>query len=119
MTIYIDIVLIENLLMNYIILVATAIIAKVKIKHIRILIGSLIGAIYSIMAYMSIIHAYSNIFLKIILSVIIIYVSFNAQNLKSLLKQLLLFYLTSFAFGGAAFALIYIIKPQEILMRNG
>ena len=119
MTIYIDIVLIENLLMNYIILVATAIIAKVKIKHIRILIGSLIGAIYSIMAYMSIIHAYSNIFLKILLSVIIIYVSFNAQNLKSLLKQLLLFYLTSFAFGGAAFALIYIIKPQEILMRNG
>ena len=34
-------------------------------------------------------------------------------------KDLLLFYLVSFCFGGAAFALIYIIKPQNILMKNG
>ena len=34
-------------------------------------------------------------------------------------KELLVFYLTSFAFGGAAFALIYIVKPQDILMKNG
>ncbi len=34
-------------------------------------------------------------------------------------KQLLIFYLTSFVFGGAAFALIYIVKPQKIIMRNG
>ena len=27
--------------------------------------------------------------------------------------------MTSFVFGGAAFALIYIIKPQDILMKNG
>ena len=34
-------------------------------------------------------------------------------------KDILLFYLTSFVFGGAAFALIYIIRPQDILMKNG
>ena len=34
-------------------------------------------------------------------------------------KSILIFYLTSFVFGGAAFALIYIVKPQEILMKNG
>ena len=27
--------------------------------------------------------------------------------------------MTSFVFGGAAFALMYVIKPQEILMKNG
>lgn len=30
-----------------------------------------------------------------------------------------MFYLTSFVFGGVAFSLIYIIKPQEILMKDG
>lgn len=119
MTIYIDIVLIENLIMNYIILFTTAIVLKIKVNHIRLILASLLGAGYSIIAYMGIIKVYSSIILKIILSVLIIYIAFNPQNIKKMCKDLLLFYLVSFVFGGAAFALIYIIKPQNILMKNG
>lgn len=113
MTIYIDIVLIENLLMNYIIIFATALILKIKVNHIRIIIASTLGAIYTILAYISEFKIYSNIILKLILSLIIIYISFNPKNLKKLLKYTTIFYLTSFVFGGAAFALIYVVKPQE------
>lgn len=119
MTIYLDVVFIENIIMNYIILYGTAIIAKVIPKHTRLIIASTIGALYAILAYMSILKVYSCFILKIILSIIIIYIAFNPQNVKKLLKQLLLFYLTSFVFGGAAFFLIYIVKPQDIIMRNG
>lgn len=119
MTIYIDIVLIENLIMNYIILFTTAVVLKIKVNHIRLILASLLGAGYSIIAYMGIIKVYSSIILKIILSALIIYISFNPQNIKKMCKDLLLFYLVSFVFGGAAFALIYIIKPQNILMKNG
>lgn len=119
MTIYIDIVLIENLIMNYIILFTTAVVLKIKVSHIRLILASLLGAGYSIIAYMGIIKVYSSIILKIILSVLIIYIAFNPQNIKKMCKDLLLFYLVSFVFGGAAFALIYIIKPQNILMKNG
>lgn len=119
MTIYIDVVLIENLIMNYIILLATGVILKNKIKHIRLIIAGLIGAIYSILTYVITIGIYSNFFFKLLLSVMMIYVAFNPQNVKNMWKALISFYLTSFVFGGAAFALIYIVKPQEILMRNG
>ena len=119
MTIYIDVVLIENLIMNFIILLATGLILKEKIKTIRLLFASLLGAIYSVISYMSILEIYSSIILKIILSIVIVYVAFNPQNMKKMWKDILLFYLTSFVFGGAAFALIYIVKPQEILMKNG
>lgn len=119
MTIYIDVVLIENLLMNYIILFATGVILKIKIKHIRLILASLIGAIYTIIAYISALRIYSNIFLKFILSLIIIYIAFNPKSVKKLFKFTLIFYLTSFVFGGAAFALIYIVKPQDILRNNG
>lgn len=119
MTIYIDIVLIENLIMNYIILFTTAVVLKIKVNHIRLILASLLGAGYSIIAYMGIIKVYSSIILKIILSVLIIYIAFNPQNIKKMCKDLLLFYLVSFVFGGAVFALIYIIKPQNILMKNG
>ncbi len=119
MTIYIDVVLIENLVMNYIILFATAVVLKLKIKQIRLISGSLVGAIYTVISYISGLRIYANFFLKLILSVIIIYIAFNPKNLKKLLKFTLIFYLTSFVFGGAAFALIYVVKPQDLLKNNG
>ena len=119
MTIYIDVVFIENLIMNYIILFATSIIIKIKVKHIRLILASILGAIYSIIAYMSILEMYSSVILKIILSVIIVYIAYNPQNVKNMWKYLVIFYMTSFVFGGASFALIYIVKPQDILMKNG
>lgn len=119
MTIYVDVVLMENLIMNYIILLATGLILKVKIKHIRLILGGLLGAIYTIVAYTGFLKIYSSFILKIILSVIIVYIAYNPQSVKKMCKELLFFYLTSFVFGGAAFALIYIVKPQDLLMKNG
>lgn len=119
MTIYIDVVLIENLCMNYIILFATGYILKIKRKPLRLIISSLIGGIYSIIAYMQIVDLYSNMGMKFLLSVIMVYIAFNAKNIKILAKQIVMFYLVSFVFGGCAFALLYFIKPQEIIMQNG
>ena len=119
MIIYIDVVLIENLCMNYIILFATGYILKIKRNPIRIFISSLIGGIYSILAYMKIVGLYSNMGMKFLLSIIMVYIAYNAKNIKSLSKQIVMFYLVSFVFGGCAFALLYFIKPQEILMNNG
>lgn len=119
MTVYLDIIFIENVMMNYIILYGTAIISKTITKPIRLIIASNIGAIYAIAQYMSLLKIYSIFILKFVLSIIIVYIAFNPQNIKKMLKQLLLFYLTSFVFGGAAFFLIYIVKPQNIIMRNG
>ena len=119
MTIYIDVVLIENLIMNFIILLATGLILKEKIKNMRLLLASLLGAIYSVVSYLSILEIYTSILFKIILSIVMVYIAFNPQTIQKMWKDILLFYLTSFVFGGAAFALIYIVKPQDILMKNG
>lgn len=119
MTIYIDVIILENLIMNYIILYATSIISKIKANPIRMILSSLIGAIYAIISFISQMQIYSNLFFKIILSIIMIYLSFNPKNTKQLLKQLLMFYLISFVFGGAVLSLLYFIKPQELLIKNG
>lgn len=105
--------------MNYIILLATSIILKTTIKHLRIFLSSLIGSIYAVISMLNILSIYSNVILKILLSIIMIYIAFPSKNFKTLFKQLLIFYMTSFTFGGVAFALLYFIKPQDILMRNG
>lgn len=119
MTIYIDIIFLENLFMNYIIIYATGIIVKAPIKIIRTFLASGIGGVYAILSYMSMLEIYSNLFLKIALSVVMVYIAFNPKNKKIFLKQLMIFYLTSFTFGGVAFALLYFVSPQKILMEKG
>lgn len=119
MTIYLDVVLIENLCMNYIILFATGYILKIKVNHIKLILSAILGGVYSIVAYMQILEIYSNTIFKVILSIAMVYLAYNPKTIKQLTKELVFFYLTSFVFGGCAFALLYFIKPQEIFMQNG
>lgn len=118
-TIYIDIIFLENLIMNSIILYATAIILKIKPKTIRVILSSIIGSIYAIVTYITEIKIYTSVILKAILAIIMIYVAFNPQNVKKMWKQIAIFYLTSFVFGGVTLYLIYYIKPQEVFIKNG
>ncbi len=92
---------------------------KLNINKVRILLASIIGGTYAVISFMSILEEYSSITLKVALSISMVYLSFYPKNVKILFKQLLIFYLTSFTFGGVAFALLYILKPQDILMKNG
>lgn len=119
MTIYLDIIFFENLFMNYIILFATETILKSQFKIIRTFLSSLIGSVYAVLTYVTAMEIYSSILLKIILSMSMVYIAFNSKNLKSFFKQLIIFYLTSFTFGGVAFAFVYFVNPQNILLEKG
>ena len=119
MTIYLDVVLLENLCMNYIILFATGYILKLKLNHIRLILSSILGGIYAILSYIKILPIYSNFALKIILSITMVYIAYKPKNIKIAGKQIVIFYLTSFVFGGTAFFLLYFVKPQDILIKNG
>ncbi len=119
MTFYIDIIFLENIIMNYIILIATGLIVKKNIKHLRIFISSLIGAIYAIMSYITSLEIYANQITKFLLSVVMIYIAYNPINMKAMCKNIIIFYLTSFCFGGAAYYLLYYISPQQINNING
>ena len=105
--------------MNAIILYASAIILKIKPKTIRVILASAIGSIYAIITYVTELPIYTSIISKAVLSIVMVYVGFNPQSIKKLFKQVFIFYLTSFVFGGVALYLIYVIKPQNALIRNG
>ena len=118
MTIYIDIIFLENLFMNFIIIYACEIILKLQIKIIRTFLSSLLGSIYAIISYTSVLEIYSNVFLKIALSFAMIYIAFIPKNFRTFIKDLIVFYLTSFTFGGVAFAFLYFVNPQKILIKK-
>lgn len=119
MTIYLDIVFIENVLINYIILMATAIIGKNKIRRIPFLLSSILGGLYSILNYIIEMNLIENIIFKLILSFVMIQIAFNNLNLKRFFKTIIMFYLTSLTFGGASFMLLFLISPENLIYENG
>lgn len=133
---YIDIYFLENVLMNFIILLGTAKVRRIKINWVRILIASIIGALCStiiivasnklgrksiqyedtklkeksIAENINIINEEEKIgslIIKIVLSIVMIKVAYNIKFNKGLIKTLIVFYLISFATAGIAMALIY------------
>ena len=118
MTLYIDLILLENIIMNYIIILATGMICRLNIKHFRLLVASLIGAIYAILVYLVDLKIYTNLITKILISICMVYIAFNSANIKMLAKQLVIFYLTSFCFGGAAYYLLHNLSPNLIKLIN-
>lgn len=117
--IYGDILIAENIIMNLIIIWLTAYLTKLKTNIIKMLIGSIIGAIYAILIYLPSIEILKGISLKLALSVIVIFVVFSPGKLRDFIKSFTIFYLTSFLFGGIAFALIFMfnnkINPKQVI----
>ena len=46
------------------------------------------------------------------------YVAFKPNDIKKIFKQIIIFYLTSFVFGGVALNLIYFLRPENINIKN-
>lgn len=119
MVIYMDMLFLENFILDFIILYVTGLISKNKIKFLKLIFGSALGAIYVVMYYFIKINVYSNIIIKLLLSIIMIYISFVPTNFKEMLKLTVFFYLTSFVFGGAALSVIYMLNSRRITIKNG
>lgn len=121
MTVYLDIIFLENILMNYIILTATGIVTKSggKLIKTRMLLSSIIGSIYATIMYLKLFKFYQNFFAKIILSIIMVSLALIPKSTKEFIKKIVLFYLISFVFGGATIFFMYAVSPKNIQFKNG
>lgn len=108
MIIYPDVIFLENMVMNYLIIYLTAKFTKTKPSHLRILLGSLIGAAYvMVIIFLPDIKIYYSVPAKILLSLFIVAIVFSPDKAGKFIKMLAVFYISSFIFAGAAFAFIF------------
>ncbi|MCX7922357.1 MAG: sigma-E processing peptidase SpoIIGA [Clostridia bacterium] len=108
MEIYLDVLFLENVVMNYLILLVTSKFAKMRISSLRLFIGALIGALYVVfLIFNPGIKVYYTTFAKIVLSFAIIAVTFAPEKVSAFFKTLAIFYVSTFIFAGAALAFLY------------
>ncbi|MDI3476604.1 MAG: hypothetical protein PWQ59_129 [Thermoanaerobacterium sp.] len=107
---YVDVVFLENLIINYIILYLTKRFSKSEARNIYLFFSSLLGALYVILIFFSLPNIIYSLPFKIIISILMIIITFGYKKLYEFIKIMSIFYLISFIVGGAAFALIYLVN---------
>ena len=117
--IYADVLVSVNLFINYFILLGTARFIYLKFSRIRVLLGALLGALYSLYIFLPPLNFIFSLIIKLIMAVTIIWVSFGIGNKKTQIKTTLCFYSISFAFSGIMFALWCLLSPKGLIVNNG
>jgi stage II sporulation protein GA (sporulation sigma-E factor processing peptidase) len=113
--VYGEYLFIENLLMNWLILHLTAYFSKAEAHKYRIWIGAVLGALYAFVFFFPSLYFMYSFFMKIIVSMLMIIIVFTPYKFREFVKLIGIFYLISFMFGGAAFALFYLTDFTGLL----
>lgn len=105
--VYVDVVLLINFIMDFFILWAAGKMTALQVRRFRLVIGALIGAVYSLVIFLPQASMLTLMIFKIIWSILMILAAFAPLTVKKLFKCFIYMYIISFAMGGAAFASQY------------
>ena len=99
MKIYIDLVLFINFLYDFIILLTINILYKRNSKIYKIIISSLIGSLSIFLMFINT-NEFIFMFLKILIIIVMMYISYGFNNLKFIVENIITYYIISFILGG-------------------
>lgn len=117
-TIYVDILLSLNLVINYLLLSASAFYTHTKVSLKRLLLGSAIGSICSLIMLLPVIPFVLNMLIKFLVGGITVFVCFGRKNKKEFIKLYAVFLTATFFFGGIVISLWFLFTPKNLMIKN-
>lgn len=111
---YLDLYIIENLLINYIIISCTSMLTKNASPYKRKILGAVVGTIYSVMYLFPKFYVFYTIPSKIIFIIIVGLVSFEYMNKNEFIRILITFLLVNFFICGSTYFIIYFTGIEHI-----
>lgn len=117
-TIYIDVLIILNIYVNYFLLRTTAKLTHSRLSGKRCFFVSLYGSIYSLMILIPHINSIINLIIKLLAGISITLLSFGYKNKFRLFINTFCFFMTNFVFAGVIYAVYITLKPSFMHFNN-
>ena len=114
MTIYLDYIFIENLLIDYILLYETGCVSKTEFKNRDLLISSIIASIYIVLMMYFNIDQLELVVCKMLLVIIMIYISFKPNNFSKYLKYISIFLLVNVVNVGSVIVITTVFNLSKV-----
>ena len=122
MEIYIDIYLLENIIINLFLLLLTFRLLRFDYKKRNVYLAALLGAIYGLVIFCNV-KIFSSVGVKILVPAIMIYISMEKRSFKVVLKSIVVFFMLAFMLSGICFGTVqmqntYLIGQEFIIKNN-
>lgn len=117
--IYVDVLVVLNLIITYLLLLCTALALRQSPSALRLFFGSLLGGFSSLIILLPDLGWVIGFLLKAGVCFLITAVSFRCASLRAFFRQVAVFLLCNVAFAGIIFALICLFAPGGVAMNNG
>lgn len=119
MTVYADVLVALNILLTYILIVASRVLCKRATNKWAVALSSFLGGISALVIFYENGGVAFSVMYKLITGIIVVGVAFLPKSPKELFKELLAFFGVSFLFGGAVYAMEVTFHPQNMIFCNG
>lgn len=117
-TIYIDVLIILNIYVNFFLLKATARLTHTPLKTVRCVISSAVGSLFSLTIFLPDTNFLVPLLIKLAAAVIITAMAFGVKDRRQTAKLVLFFYLVNFIFGGIIMLFYLTFKPGFMAFGN-
>lgn len=107
MVIYLDVLIFENLIVNFFLLYVTARTLKIEIKFIYIFISALLGGMYTIVLVYPALIKLSSFPFKLLVALAMVFIAFRSKKIRLNLKILSIFILYSMILAGMCMFIEY------------
>lgn len=115
MTVYVDIVILENFLINFFLLYLTLQTLKERIIYKRILLAAFLGAIYTLLVFIPDLNILTSLPFKLLFSLGMISIILEKRNIKTIGKMYITFLVITFAFCGICFMIALVENQYSFL----
>lgn len=116
--IYAELLFLENVLINFIILLIVSKVCSMATKKKRLILGAISGALYAFVFFVPSIYFLYSTIIKMAISILIVLITFYPVSLKGLIKLIVSFYVVSFALGGMVLGVMYFTNINGLIKNN-
>lgn len=116
--IYVDVLIAVNVFVDFMLIACTKKFLHIKIKYIRMILGSILGGILSLVALLPNLIFPINIAVDLFSACLIILASFGKCNFKTFLKRVAVYFSLAFSFCGIMLGIYTALKPKGMAVYN-
>lgn len=117
-TIYLDVLIVLNIYVNFFLIRATSRFTHVPLKTFRCIVSSITGSMFSLTILLPVSNIFLTLIIKLFASAVITAVSFGIKDRKIYIKLLIYFYIINFIFAGVVGFLYISLRPSFMAFNN-
>lgn len=118
-TIYIDVLIILNVYVNYFLLMTTAKLTRSRLRTARCIAASFYGSLFSLVILLPELSLTVNLLIKLSAAVTVVMAAFGISSRRRLLLNTAAFFAANFIFAGGIYAIYALFKPDFMHVANG